>query len=343
MRILIIRTSAMGDVALTVPVLKGMREQYPEAELILLTRSAFRPFFSSIDGLKLFFPDFGKRHRGIQGLFVLFREITKQGSIDYVIDLHNVIRSKILRFFFRVSGVKVKIIDKGRREKKLLIEGKKKVQLRHSVERYQEVFEKAGFRITPPKGPWIRPPAEALNSAVNVSGITDGINIGVAPYAKHPLKMWPEEYMSKLLKMISAKVNAKFWLFGGQEESGRLISFQKKVQGAIYPGGKLNLDGELALMAKLSFMISMDSSNMHMAALTGVKVISIWGTTDPLAGFGAWMQPPEYSIRIPVDQLTCRPCTVYGAGKCWRGDHACMVWLTPVMVFKKMVELKILE
>jgi ADP-heptose:LPS heptosyltransferase len=333
----------MGDVALTVPVIKGMREQYPETELVLLTRSAFGPFFSSVDGLKLFFPDFVKRHQGIQGLFILFRDIKKQGRIDYVIDLHDVIRSKVLKFFFRISGVKVETIDKGRREKKLLIEGKKKVQLKHTVERYLDVFKSAGFKITTPVGPWIIPSGEPLNTSIKVYGITDGVNIGVAPYAKHVLKMWPEENMVELLKMISLKVNAKFWIFGGQEESERLISFQNKVPGSVFPGGKLNLNGELTLMTKLSFMISMDSSNMHMAALTGVKVISIWGTTDPLAGFGAWMQPAEYSVSIPVDQLACRPCTVYGAGKCWRGDHACMVWLTPEMVYRKMIELKILS
>ena len=339
MRILIIRTSAMGDVALTVPAIKGMREQYPEDELVLLTRSEFKPFFTSVQGLKLFFPDFGQRHRGIPGLFILFRDIKKLGHFDYVIDLHNVIRSKILSFFFRTSRVKVKTIDKGRREKKLLIEGKRKVQLKHSVERYLDVFKSAGFKITPSPGPWIIPSAETLNASLNITGIKEGVNIGVAPYAKHILKMWPEDNMVGLLKMISRKINAKFWIFGGQEESDRLISFQRKVPGSVYAGSRLGLDEELVLMKKLSFMISMDSSNMHMAALAGVKVISIWGTTDPLAGFGAWMQPAEYSVRIPVDQLTCRPCTVYGAGKCWRKDHACMVWLTPEMVFKKLEEL----
>ncbi len=341
MRILIIRTSAMGDVALTIPVLKGMREQYPETELVLLTRSAFRPFFSSVEGLNLFFPDFEKRHRGISGLFILFRDIRRRGRIDYVIDLHNVIRSKILSFFFSTCGIKVKTIDKGRREKKLLIEGKTKMQLKHSVERYLDVFRSAGFRITPSFGPWIIPSAEALNASINLSGIKEGVNIGVAPYARHVLKMWPEENMVELLKMISVKVRAKFWIFGGQEESVRLISFQNKIPGSAYAGIKMDLNSEIALMTKLSFMISMDSSNMHMAALAGVKVISIWGTTDPLAGFGAWMQPPEYSVRIPADKLTCRPCTVYGAGKCWRGDHACMIWLTPEMVFKKLVDLKL--
>jgi ADP-heptose:LPS heptosyltransferase len=106
--------------------------------------------------------------------------------------------------------------------------------------------------------------------------------------------------------------------------------------------GRHNLGEELALMTRLNLMISMDSSNMHMAALCGVKVVSIWGGTDPLTGFGAWQQRDEYAIRIPVEELTCRPCTVYGKGGCRRGDFACMMWLTPEKVYEKLISLKIL-
>jgi ADP-heptose:LPS heptosyltransferase len=94
-------------------------------------------------------------------------------------------------------------------------------------------------------------------------------------------------------------------------------------------------------MSKLDFMIAMDSSNMHMAALVGTKVISIWGGTDKLNGFGAWKQPDEYSVRIPVEELICRPCTIFGKGECRRGDFACMNWLTPEMVYNRIDKLNI--
>ena len=73
MRLLIIRTSAMGDVALMTPVLRGMREQYPDIELVLLTRQAFKPFFSGIDGLQLFFPDFKKGTKDFKALYVFLK------------------------------------------------------------------------------------------------------------------------------------------------------------------------------------------------------------------------------------------------------------------------------
>ncbi len=341
MRLLVIRTSSMGDVALTTPVLTGMRKQYPGIEIILLTRKRFKSFFSSIEGLRLFFPDLQKRHKGFSGLFRLYRDINRLAKIDYVIDLHDVLRSKILRILFRISGVPVSVIDKGRAEKRSVITGKKKVPLKHSVERYCDVFARAGFPVTPSKDVCIVPSQEASVKAELFAGLKDELNIGVAPFAKHKLKRWPEESMIRLMELISENHKVRFWLFGGKEDSDMINAFQTRVPGSVDLAGKLNLDEELALMGKLDLMIAMDSSNMHMAALAGTKVISIWGGTDPLTGFGAWMQPEKFSIRIPVDELTCRPCTVYGKGECKRGDFACMNWLTPEIVFKKLVDLKI--
>jgi ADP-heptose:LPS heptosyltransferase len=168
------------------------------------------------------------------------------------------------------------------------------------------------------------------------------INIGVAPLAKHNLKMWPLTNMIGLLALISGKYNCRFWFFGGAEDSSILAGLQSQVTGSTNLAGKLTLDEELMFISKLDFMIAMDSSNMHMAALTGTKVISIWGGTDPLAGFSAWMQPDSFSIRIPVEELDCRPCTIYGKGKT-RNSFACMNMLTPELVFKKIEKLILSE
>jgi ADP-heptose:LPS heptosyltransferase len=342
MRLLVIRTSAMGDVALTAPVLKGMTEQFPDVELLLLTRHSFKPFFYSIKGLGQFYPDLKNRHKGFAGIVRLFKDINRHSEIDYIIDLHDVLRSKILRFFFRMTGVPVAVIDKGRKEKHSLITGKKKIQLKHSVERYCDVFRKAGFPVKPSLGNSIIPAPEVKLKEGYVSEMQGVINIGVAPLAKHELKMWPKENMIGLLGLISEKYNCRFWLFGGKDETSELRTFQSSVKNSTNLAGELTLDEELLLISKLDFMIAMDSSNMHMAALSGTKVISIWGGTDPLAGFSAWMQPDSYSIRIPVEELDCRPCTIYGKGKT-RNGLACMKMLTPALVFNKIEKLILSE
>ncbi|HUX97301.1 MAG TPA: glycosyltransferase family 9 protein [Bacteroidales bacterium] len=342
MRLLVIRTSAMGDVAFTTPVINGIRKQYPEVELVFLTRAEFRPFFSEDEGLKLFFPDLKGRHKGLIGIFRLFHDLLKSGTFDHVIDLHAVMRSLILGFLFRLRGVKVSVIDKGRKEKRDIINGRIKIQLKHSAERYSDVFARAGFPVNASDGPWIRPSQDALKKTAALIESEDLINIGVAPYAKHGLKRWPEEHMKQLLGLISENHKVKFWLFGGNEELVKLEALASSIKDSYSVAGKLKLEEELALMSRLRLMIAMDSSNMHMAALVGTPVISIWGGTDPLTGFGAWQQPDEYSLRIPVDELSCRPCTVFGKGRCKRGDFACMMWLTPEKVYDTIVELKLI-
>jgi ADP-heptose:LPS heptosyltransferase len=336
MRILVIRTSAMGDVALTTPVLIGMRKKYPDVELVMLTRSAYRPFFSLTRGLYMFFPDFKEHHKGLSGLKRLYEEIDLQSHIDLVVDLHDVLRSKILRAYFKHNGIPVFVINKGRKEKRSVIHGKQRSGVKHSVERYCDVFARAGYPVVPSSGPWIIPSSVSAAKAGLMLGRKEELNIGVAPYAKHKLKMWPEEYMISLLKKISENYKVRFWLFGGRDESERIAALQTKIAGSVNLVGSLTLEEELAMMSRLDLMIAMDSSNMHMAALAGTKVISIWGGTDPLCGFGAWMQPENFSVRIPVDELKCRPCSIYGKGICRRRDLACMNWLTPEIVFDKI-------
>jgi ADP-heptose:LPS heptosyltransferase len=326
----------MGDVALTVPVLQGMRNQYPEVELVLLTRPAFAPFFRAIDGITLTYTELGDRHKGFAGIFRLFSDIKKEGKINYVIDLHDVLRSKIIRALFSFSGVKTAVINKGREEKRAVIKGKIRTPIKHSVERYCDTFATAGFDVKPSAGPWIIPSEDALLRVSSMVSEHGKWNIGVAPYAKHKLKMWPEEKMKRLLELIAEKNSVTFWLFGGLEDMQKLESLQSVIKDSHNLAGKLTLEEELAQMSRLDLMIAMDSSNMHMAALTGIKVISIWGGTDPVTGFGAWMQPKDYFVRIPASELPCRPCTVYGKGECRRGDFACMNNLTPEIVFESV-------
>jgi len=342
MRLLVIRSSAMGDVALTTPVLRAAAEQYPGAEIVLVTRPAFKPFFYSMERLTLFCPDLRHRHKGIAGLVRLFRDISGTGRFDAVIDLHDVLRSKVLRLFFRLKGIPAYVIDKGRSGKRSILSGGNKKKLQHSVVRYCETFARAGFPVILTSGPWILPDPEALSKTETLAGAGEEFKIGVAPYAKHKLKMWPEKNMAALLGLIGEKYRAKFFLFGGADESEKLSAFQSGIKNSVNTAGALSLSEELALMSRLDLMIAMDSSNMHMAALSGTKVVSIWGGTDPLTGFGAWMQPDEHFVRVPVDELTCRPCTIYGKGECSRGDLACMNWLTPEIVFRKIENLGIL-
>jgi ADP-heptose:LPS heptosyltransferase len=339
MRLLVIRSSAMGDVALTVPALIGLRKQYPDVEVIMMTQKKFQPFFVSVPGLKFFFPDFRGIHKGLNGLIRLVRDVKNVHDPDFIIDLHDVLRSKFISLIFRLRGTPSFVIDKGRKEKKLLITGKKKVFLKHSVERYCDVFRKAGFCIEPEQSRSIIPAGSSVERVIPLLG-TAMLNIGIAPFAMHKLKLWPEKYMTTLLKLISDNYPCRFFIFGGREDKENIRKFQKMIPGIKDVSELPGLEEELSLMSKLDLMITMDSSNMHMAALCGTRVVSIWGGTDPMAGFGPWMQPDNLAIRIPVEELDCRPCTIYGKGSSRRGLE-CMYRLTPEHVFERMKLLKV--
>ncbi len=336
MRLLVIRLSAMGDAAMVAPVIRGLRRSHPNAEVVLLTRKSFGHFFKGIHGVHLFFPDLKGRHYGVTGLYRLYRDISSHGKINHVVDLHDVLRSKILRAFFRMAGVKNTVIDKGRKEKKAVVEGRSRQQLKHTVERYREVFERAGLPFEIPEGPWIIPGADVSRSINNLFRDDDRLNIGVAPFARHNLKSWPVKNMISLMERIGEKYRVKFWLFGGGDEISGLEAIAKRVGDSEVVALRFSSGEELALIAKLDLMISMDSANMHLAALAGTKVVSIWGATSPLTGFGPWMQPPVYEAAIPVSELECRPCTVFGKGECRRGDLACLSWLSPDKVFERV-------
>jgi len=342
MRILVIRLSAMGDVALTLPVVKSFVEKYPGHEIVFLTRPDYSAFFRETQGIRLLTPDLNQ-YKGLSGIWKIYYELRNYGHFDMVIDLHDVIRSKILRFLFRIAGTPVFYIDKGRKEKRALVSGRNKKKLKHTVERYADVFRRAGFEITPVTGRCIEAGAGAKAKAAELLSGGKGLNIGIAPFAKHELKQWPVEYMVRLMEIISSTTSVRFWLFGGADECEKLADIETIIRNTVNLCGKLSLEEEIAVMERLDFMVAMDSSNMHMAALAGTKVVSIWGGTDPLAGFGAWRQPEKYSISISHMELGCRPCTVYGKGKCKRRDLACFYRLIPEVVAEEIIKLNLLN
>ncbi|GET23642.1 ADP-heptose:LPS heptosyltransferase [Prolixibacter denitrificans] len=347
-RILVFRLSAMGDVALTVPVIRGMLEENPNLSITFVTRPFFAPFFEGIPRLQLYFPDLKGRHKGFGGLFRLFLDLRKEGRFETVIDLHNVLRTKLVRSYFRAAGTSVFYIDKGREEKKELLKTKEIKQLKHSSERYCDVFRKAGFNVQMSPVPAIASSAKAsekIQEYLESQKLPEQtLKIGFAPFATHATKIWGLENARQLMQLINEKYQAHFYLFGGgQEEIEKLQALSTDNDHITLVAGQMNLSEEIALITRMDFMLSMDSSNMHIAALTGTKTISIWGATHPAFGFYALGQPEEYSLQTPADELACRPCSVFGNKPCIHETIKCMEMLTPNIVFRKMEQLNLFQ
>ena len=338
MHILVFRLSAMGDVALTLPVLKGLLNTYPNTRITLVTRKVFSPFFANLERLQLFIPDFSGRHKGLFGVFKFFLDLKKTGRYDIIVDLHQVIRTELLCGCFRVTtGKQCFSIKKDRKQKKLLLKKPDEPTLMPTSERYSAVFQKAGFNFKIPTAPMFNPSDSDKTEAQNYlikHDIENNKLIGIAPYAKHSLKMYPEDKFEILYRMLSETDYKIIFFGGGKTEIDKLYQTASKFDN--FYVAEIGLSAQLALMQKLRVMISMDSANMHIAALSGIPVLSIWGATHPGMGFGPLYQPNENTIQISVKELNCRPCTIYGKGTCRRGDFACMNRIDPKLILNRI-------
>ncbi len=334
-KILVLRFSALGDVAMTVPVLWSLKQAYPDREIYFVSRPFARDLVAPLEGVHFIPVDFNGVHNGLKGLFTLFRELRKMGPWQLIADLHGVLRSHILTSLFSITGTKVSKIEKGRKEKEALCRKENKVfkPLKHTTVRYRDVFVKGGlpFELVDFPGRRLYSPG---NEPLPVKELeTTAPKIGVAPFAKHQWKMWPEAKMKTLVKALDDKGVHLFFFGGRGEEQQKLESWTATLQHGHSMAGRLTMQQELTAMAHLDLMISMDSANMHLASLAGTRVVSIWGATHPYAGFYGWGQSPEDAVQI---ELSCRPSSVFGNKPCYRGDFACMEWLKMEDVLEKV-------
>lgn len=350
-KILVIRSSAMGDVAMTAPVLAEVAWRYPQTEIVLLTKAFYAPFFEGIDRLTIhnINIDRGQVHRGFLGLLRLYGELRRtHRKVEAVIDLQDKIYSKLLRKFYAVRGIRTTHIDKGRAGKRALTarpESGKKVmrQLRTSVERYADAFRAAGFEL-PPIGTdraayrQRRP----LPTGLEIVRSEGERWIGLAPFAQHRGKVYPLDRMREVARLLleQSDRSVRLFVFGGGREERRLAEeLAREVDPAgercLSVVGRFSLREELDLIANLDLMVSMDSSAMHMASLVGVPVVSVWGATHPYAGFLGLGQAEADAVGL---DLACRPCSVYGHKACWRGDYACLNDLPPQRICDRVWE-----
>lgn len=343
-KILIFRFSAMGDVALLVPVIKSFVSAYPDVQVTIVTRPKFGPMFFDMERVNVFPADVDNTYTGVLGMRDLFGKLLRKGPYDVVIDMHDHIRTIVLRSLFRIFGSRVVVFNKGRKEKKMLTQAQNKtlIQLPHAVERYRQAFELAGYPFKMVTGPYLAL-SESIQNASEWFGYkkaaSDSVWIGIAPFAMHKTKIWPLENYPLLMQKLIDQFPVKFFLFGGGEKEIRYFDSLKEK----FPthteviAGQLKLRQEISLMKHLDLMLCVDSSNMHMAALSGVPVLSIWGGTHPAVGFGPYGADANSILQIDQAELPCRPCSVYGKEKCLRDDFACLTQLTPDLVAKSML------
>ncbi len=336
-RLLIIRFSAIGDVAMTIPVIYACAVDNPQLSITILSREFLRPLFSRMpSNVEFKGVDLKKEYHGIGGLNKLYNELKKEGY-DAVADFHDVLRSQYLRLRFLLNGTLVKHIQKGRSGKGRLTREHHKIKepQKSSFQRYAEVLEHLGIQSSShftslfPKG------KGDLSSVVGITGEKETDKwVGIAPFAAHKGKIYPFERLKEVIKLLEKEPSVHIFMFGaGAQERAILEQCEQEFSHVTSLAGKLKMDTELIVMSHLNVMLSMDSANMHLASLVNTPVVSIWGATHPYAGFMGWDQKEEDAIQI---DLPCRPCSIYGNKPCMRNDYACLNNIAPERIVAQL-------
>lgn len=338
--LLIIRFSALGDVAMTVPVVASLARQYPHLRITVLSRPFARPLFDGLaPNVGFMEADLKGEYHGMRGLNALYRRLTAK-KFTAVADMHSILRSSYLRMRFNIDRYRVEHLDKHRQERRNLIKtgAAKAAPLPTAFESYADVLERLGYpvkiefeSIFPAGGGNMRTLPREVGEKKPFQQW-----IGIAPFAAHQGKVYPARLMEQVIATLTRlHPSCRIFLFGGGETEHRVLDSWAEAYDNVVNASRLlgQLQSELVLMSHLDVMVSMDSGNMHLAAICGTRVVSVWGATHPNAGFMGWRQSADFAVQT---DMPCRPCSIYGNKPCRRGDYACLTAITPQQIVEKV-------
>ncbi len=304
--ILIIRLSSMGDVAMTVPIIRLATKHSPATKISILTKPSYIEIFREFKEANIIAIDLKGKHKGPFGLVKLYYEL-KQLGIDAIIDLHGVLRTNFLKFLW---GKNFYQIEKGRKEKENLINGKHFQQLRTTHQRYLDVFNNINYSLSFTKIEFPKKSNLSRHAITNKIDFSKKL-IGIAPFAKHKAKAYSLEQMKEVIGSISKEHT--ILLFGGGENEGKQLKIISEENENIFSLAEgFLLSDQLDFISNLDLMVSMDSANGHLAAMYGVKVLTIWGVTHPYAGFAPFNQSSKHSILVDKNTYPKIPTSIYG-------------------------------
>ena len=332
------RFSALGDVAMTIPVLYPACRANPGTHFVMLTKKwPASMFHDRPDNLEVVGIDVQKEYKGLAGLVKLALKLRREYDVNAVADLHNVLRTRVMDLVFKVCGIPVVKLDKERTRRKALVNHKSDEPVTPTHDRYRNVFSELGLEV--PNDFTRLYDGKPLPVSPIVLEKEPGQRwIAISPFSAHDGKVYPLELMDKVVGLLSE--HEDYWLFlmgGGKEEKIALRGLAKKYKRVTSMAEiKHGFIDEYALLGKCDLMLTMDSANMHLASLMGLKSVTIWGATSPACGFLGYGQDASSDIQLDMD---CRPCSIYGERDCRYGDYRCMTGISPESVAAHVVDL----
>lgn len=308
-KFLIIRFSSIGDIVLTTPVIRALKNQVEQAEVQYLTKKQYGDLLANnpyIDKLHLFDGDLKKTLKDLES-----------EEFDHIIDLHNSLRSNRIVSMMKMHSLKV---DKLNWKKWLLVNFKiNKLPKIHIVDRYLDTIkyfdayndnQGLDFFITE-------------KDEIKINDLPEKFQknyILFAIGAQHATKKLPPEKIISICK----KINLPIILSGGKEdyETAEFIK-QQAGEYVLNACGKYNINQSASLVKNAKLVITHDTGLMHIASALKKDIISIWGNTIPDFGMYPYL-PGENSQIIETKELKCRPCSKIGYKKCPKKHFKCM-------------------
>lgn len=334
--VLVMRLSALGDVAMTIPVLYPVCRANPGIRFVMLTKGwPASMFHDRPDNLMVVGIDVNKEYKGLLGLIRLASSLRRQYDIDAVADLHSVMRTWVIGAWLKLCGIPVVRLDKQRGRRKALVSHKSSDPVTPTIDRYRQVFQQLGIEA-PDNFTRLFDGKPLPVSPIVLEKEPGQRWIAISPFSAHEGKVYPLKLMEEVIAQLSKREN--YWIFlmgGGKTEKIALRGIARKNERVISMAEiKHGFTDEYALLSKCDVMLTMDSANMHLASLVGLKSITIWGATAPACGFLGYGQ--DASIDIQLD-LECRPCSIYGERECRFGDYRCLTGIKPDLVVERVI------
>jgi len=312
MKVLVVRFSSIGDIVLTKPVVSAIKKQFPETEIHYLTKNVFHSLLSEDPNIRMI--------HGIDKSINEKIEALKSEKFDWVIDLHNNLRTKSLKFKLRTKS---STYTKLNIRKWFLVKFKfNRLPNKHVVDRY---FEAVSVLNVKNDGTYDNFQIAKLNQ-VDVSAELNLIPsqyITVAIGAQYATKRMPVEMMVALFE----KIKQPIILIGGKVDfnTAEEIIDRSNHPEIINTCGKYNIQQSADIVRQSAKLLTNDTGMMHIAATFNVPIVSVWGSTVP--DFGMYPYRPlkkeSYSIH-QVKGLGCRPCSKIGFQACPKKHFNCM-------------------
>ena len=317
-KVLIIRLSSLGDILLSTPLIRTLKEKSPQMEIDFVLKERYKDILDLNPYLnKVFeYPD-------ITGELTRLMEELKAGNYDLVLDLQNNFRSKKIVSFLRIPKLKFNKMDL----RKMLLVHFKINRLKDAPQiplRYSNVFkdihlDNYGLDLFTNKSP------SALYRE-------NKKYIGFCPGSRHFTKMWPKEYYVELGNILKNN-NYNVALFGGKDDIDICREISLQIQDSINLCSNDDILQTAADMKKCEAIVCNDSGLMHTACAEKIPVLVFFGSTVKEFGFTPYQNK---NIILENNSLSCRPCSHIGKSYCPKGHFRCMLELKPDIAFTKL-------